>query len=71
MAEFALVMEDMRAKPKPPFVCLGGRVLDKPLRHRYLEVGQMVISVEICYHGRSLDHPCGLCGYEYERLGER
>ena len=73
MAEFALRMQDMRVKPPPPWKLDGGRVLDKRQRYRTIEISpKKWVNIKICYHGRSLDHPCGLCAYESVRLeGER
>lgn len=72
MSEFALVMQDMRAKPAKGFELWEDRVIDSPVRTRVVEVGpETTTKMQICYHGRLLKYRCGLCEYESKLLQER
>jgi hypothetical protein len=65
-------MQDMRAKPPPPYLLERGRVLDVPVRHRTIKIGaRFTYTMTICYHGRPYEYACGLCEFEYPRLKER
>lgn len=68
--EFHLIMEDMSGKPVQPWRLYGTKkVVDQKIRYRPIEAWPgRSIYVKVCYHGRALEYPCGLCEYESQIL---
>ncbi len=69
--DMELQTEDMSGSEEKPFEIRDDRVVAVPIQKRTVQKagpGTMAISIELCFHGKPIKHPCATCQFEVHRL---